>query len=383
MTGFGFSEEQEMFRREMRNFAQRELAPGAKERAKQDNVPLDIIKRVADMGLLGINLPEKYGGQQGDWVSVGIALEELSRVDFSAAMLLVMPMATSLVLQHASPELESEWLPQLINGSKIVCLCLTEPDCGSDATAIKMSAVRDGDHYILNGEKTSISFGMLANVGVVFAKTDPSAGARGVSCFLVPLDLDGVSRSRFSDMGWHAIGRASIMLDDVRVPIGNRIGDEGKGFYMVMGQFDFLRVGVSMAALGLAQASLGEAIQYAKQRTAFGKPIAKFEGVSFKIAEHATIIEAARLLCYRTLWLKDQGVNHVKESAMCKWWCPTVAVRAIHDSLLIFGHVGYSDEYPIEQRLRDAIGFEIADGLAQIMKIIIARELLGREFLPY
>lgn len=383
MAGFGFSEAQEMFRGEVKSFAQRELSPGVRERVKLGEIPRDIIKKVADMGLLGINLPEKYGGQIGDWVTVGIAVEEMAKVDYSAGLLPVLPVATSLVLQYASPEVEGEWLPFLIRGEKMGCLCLTEPDCGSDAAAIRTGGVRDGDYYVLNGEKTSISMGMQADIAVVFAKTDMAAGARGVSCFLVPLDIDGVERSRFLDMGWHVVGRASLVLDNVYVPAKYRIGDEGKGFYLVMGQFDFIRVGASIAALGLAQTSLEEAANYAKQRKAFNRPIAKFEGVSFKIAEHATRIEAARLLCYRALWLKDQGVNHVKESAMCKWLCPVVAVNAIHDSLLTFGHIGYSEEYPIEQRLRDAIGFEMADGTADIMKIIICREIMGREYLPY
>ena len=228
-----------------------------------------------------------------------------------------------------------------------------------------------------------MTLGAYADAAQIYAKTDPAAGARGVTCFWVPLDLPGITRYRFRDMGWHAISRASIIFDQVRIPADHRLGDEGRGFYMVMTEFDFMRVILALSALGAAQASLKEATEYAKTRTAFGRPIAKFEGISFKIAEHAALIEAVRMLCYRTLWLKDQGLNHTKESAMCKWLGPLVSTQAIHDCLLVHGHFGYSAEYPLEQRLRDVIGFEIADGTAEVMKIVIARELIGREYLPY
>jgi cyclohexanecarboxyl-CoA dehydrogenase len=224
---------------------------------------------------------------------------------------------------------------------------------------------------------------MIADSAMLTAKTDPTAGYRGITFFLVPFDLPGITRTRFSDMGWHNATRASIFLDNVHLPADHCLSEPGKGFYALVGQFNVLRVYLAMAVLGAAQASLEETINYAKQRTAFGQPIAKFEGVSFKIAEHATYIEAARLLCYRALWLADQGIQPIKEAAMCKWLCPVVAVNAIHDCLLIHGHVAYSEDYPIEQRLRDAIGFEMADGTAQIMKLIIAQQLIGREARPY
>ena len=383
MAGFGFNEAQEMFRSEVRAFAQREIAPGAKERAKVEEMPRSLVKKVADAGFFGVTLPEKYGGQDSDWISLGITIEELAKADLIAGLLIILPVAASLVLSHGAEEVQEEWLPPLIKGEKLGCLALSEPDCGSDAAAIKMTAVKEGDSYILNGEKTSISFGMQADMGMVFAKTDPLKTARGVSCFLVPLNLPGVTRSRFADMGLKVVGRASVIMDDVCVPVRYRLGEEGQGFYMVMNQFDFIRITVGLSGLAAAEACLVEAMNYAKGRTAFGKPIAKFEGVSFKIAEAATFIEAGKLLCYRAFSLMDQGLPHTKESAMCKWWCPQIAVRIIHDCLLIYGHVGYSEEYHIEQRLRDAIGWEMADGTADIMKLIIVRELLGREFLPY
>ena len=388
MGGFGFSEEQEMFRREVRNFAQRELAPGAKERAKEEGTPEiahEWARRIADAGLAGLGVPPKYGGQGADWVAIGIAVEEMSKADMNLGATPVLPalVTRAMALGGCSEELQQKYLPAMAKGEFLVCLVISEPHCGSDAAELRTRAVRDGDYYTINGEKTSISGSMSSDAGFLFAKTDPAARARGVTSFLVPFDLPGVSRSRIRDMGWIGVTCASIFLDDVRLPADHRLSEEGKGFYMMMGTFDVLRVFLALAVLGGAQTSLEDAINYAKQRTAFGQPIARFEGISFKIAEHATWLEAARLLCYRALWLADQGLPHTKEAAMSKWLAPVVAVNAIHDSLLIHGHVGYSEEYPIEQRLRDAIGFEMADGTAQIMKMIIARELMGREFRPY
>ncbi len=381
MAGFGFTEAQEMFRRQMRDFALRELAPTAKERAKCE-LPREMFKKIADMGLFGITLPQKYGGQGADWVSLGIAVEELAKVDFSVSLLPVSSVMFQFFL--SSPEeVWREWLSPIIKGDKIGCFALTEPGAGTDAVAITTRAIRSGDYYILDGEKTSISMGSMADVGMLFAKTDPEAGAKGVSCFWVPLDLPGITRTALQHTGWKSYTPSSIFMEGVRLPSKYLIGEEGKGFYIAMGAIDCFRVGLGLMALGLAQASLEEATTYATQRTAFGRPIAKFEDVSFKIAEHATLIEAARLLCYRALYLRDQGLPHTKESAMCKWFCPVVSFKAIHDCILIHGHIGYSEEYPLEQRLRDCLGLEFTDSTEQIMKIIIARELMGRIAVPY
>jgi cyclohexanecarboxyl-CoA dehydrogenase len=218
---------------------------------------------------------------------------------------------------------------------------------------------------------------------MLFARTDAAAKARGVTAFLVPLDRPGVSRQGLRDLGSRAIGRAVLSFDHVRIPISHRLGDEGTGFYQVMQGFDFNRVLIGLASLGAAQASLEETMRYVKERRAFGRPIVQFEGVSFPIAEAATLIEAARLLCYRGLWLADRGERHTKESAMVKWWAPRLAMDTIHQCLLLHGHYGYTDELPFEQRLRDVIGLEIGDGTAEVMKLIVARELMGREALPY
>ena len=384
MGGFGFTEEQEMFRESVRKFAQKELAPGADERARGHDLPRKFMYRLREIGLLGICVPEEYGGYGGDWVSMGIAVEEMSKVDPGVGNTMVFPALGALCLQQADEELKKEWIPKLVTGEKLNCFAVTEPEAGSDAGAIRTTAVRDGDYYIINGEKSPISIAMHADVAILFAKTDPKAGAMGVTCFWVPMELEGISRSMVYHTGLKAGACASIFYDNVRVHKKYRVGEEGKGFYIFASSgADYLRVCLAMMGLGMAQSALERTMDYVKQRKAFGQPIAKFEGVSAKIAEHATKIEAARLLCYRALWLKDQGKKHTKESAMCKWWCPEVAFNAIHDCIVLHGHVGYSEELILEQHLRDTLGLYFADGTPQIMKIIVARELMGRVAVPY
>lgn len=385
MLDFSFTEEQEMFRKAVRNFAQREIAPGYSERAKKSDPPINEIKAMAAQGLLGITIPEKYGGQGADHVTLGIAIEEMARADYSCANIVACNgLAQGFFGHQCAEKLRQEWLPAIARGDKLVGIALTEPDCGSDAAAIKTTAIKDGNgHYIINGEKSSISFVPFAAAMYLFAKTDPKAGAKGVTGFLLPLDLPGITKSVFNDMGCRPQGRGTLAFEDVKLPEIYRIGEEGRGFYVIMGEFDYARAGIGLMCLGTAQVALEDAITYARERVAFGRPIARFEGVSFLIAEHATLMEAARLLCYKTLWMRDQGIRHTKEAAMCKWWVPKLCVNAIHDCLLIHGHFGYSDEFPQEQRLRDVIGYEIADGTAQIQKIVIAREIIGKEYLPY
>jgi cyclohexanecarboxyl-CoA dehydrogenase len=243
--------------------------------------------------------------------------------------------------------------------------------------------VRDGDDYVITGEKSGISLAMAAHAAIVFARTDADAKARGVTAFLIPLDRPGVSRSPLRDLGSRAIGRAVLAFDHVRVPASHRVGAEGTGFYQVMQGFDYNRVVIALACLGAAQISLEETMSYVKERRTFGRMLATYEGVSFPIAEASTQIDACRWLAYHALWLADRGAPYTKESAMVKWWGPKLAVDTIHQCLLLHGHYGYTAELPFEQRLRDVIGLEIGDGTAEIMKVVVARELMGRETLPY
>jgi len=384
MAEFGFTEAQEMLRQEARTFAQRELAPGARERHKLGYVPQEIKQRIIAMGWNALNCPAKYGGQPIDYVSIGILNEEISKVDTLVAPYVFINSELALELQYLPQEIQDELFPPLLSLAKQHCRGWTEAEAGSDAAAIQTRAIRDGDYYIINGEKQPVTFGMRADFMIVTAKTDSAAGHKGITMFWVPLDLPGITRTPIPWMGLKHHAAAIINLDNVRLPARYRMGEEGQGFYLFVGILDWIKpAGLALGQLGVAQATLEEAMVWAKQRIAFGRPISKFEGVSFKIAEHYTRVEAARLLCYRTLWLRDQGLPHAKESAMSKWFRVEVVHRAILDCMIIFGHVGYSEEHPIPERLTEVSGWEIGDGTEQIQKLIIARELMGKDAVPY
>jgi cyclohexanecarboxyl-CoA dehydrogenase len=380
---FTFTPEQDELARTVRTFAARELAPRSREWDRTGKFPKDTWRRMGELGLLGLRIPVEYGGVDADFVMVGIAMEETARGDFSCTYgIQLAALAGEILGKNGHPDVSRRWLPRVATGEAVIALALTEPGAGSDAAALACRARRDGEHWVITGEKSGISLGIAADAAIVFARTGGEK-SKGVSTFLVPLDAPGVSRSPLRDMGSHAVGRAVLTFDGVRVPASHLIGAEGSGFAQVMRGFDYNRVAIALACVGVAQASLEETMKYVRERTAFGKPLARYEGVSFPIAEAATQLEAARLFCYRALWLCDRGLPHTKEAAMVKWWAPKIARETIHQCLLLHGHYGYTDELPFEQRLRDVIGLEIGDGSAEIMKIIVARELMGRETLPY
>jgi cyclohexanecarboxyl-CoA dehydrogenase len=375
-----FTSEQEELSRTLRNFAKKELAPRSAAWDRGGEFPWDVWRQMGELGLLGLRTPAAYGGQEADYLTFGIAMQEIGRGDFGCTYgIQLAGLAGEILGKNASEELKRRWLPPTARGETVIALALTEPGVGSDAASLACRAERDGDAYVLTGEKSGISLAMAAQAAIVFARTDRRGGAGGVSAFLVPLDLPGVSRSPLRDMGTRVVGRAVLAFDHVRVPASHRIGEEGSGFYQIMQGFDYNRVGIALACLGVAQVSLEETMVYAKERRAFGRPLAGFEGVSFPIAEAATHLEACRWLCYRALWLADHGRPYTKESAMTKWWGPRLAVETIHQCLLLHGHYGYTDELPFEQRMRDVIGLQIGDGTAEVMKLIVARQLMGRE----
>ena len=379
-----FSPEQDELVRTLRHFARRELAPRSAHWDRTGEFPWEAWRRMGELGLLGLRVPEAYGGQAADFLTFGIAMEEIGRGDFSCTYgIQLAGLAGEILGRSGSEAIKTRWLPPTASGLAVVALALTEPGAGSDAANLACRAERDGDGYVITGEKSGISLGMAAQAAIVFARTDPGGRARGVTAFVVPLDLPGVSRSPLRDMGTRAIGRAVLAFDRVRLPVSHRLGEEGTGFYQVMQGFDYNRIGIALACLGVAQQSVEETMGYVKERKAFGRALARFEGVSFAIAEAATHLEACRWLCYRALWLADQGRPYTKESAMTKWWGPRLAVDTIHQCLLLHGHYGYTDELPFEQRMRDVIGLEIGDGAAEVMKMVVARELMGRESLPY
>jgi cyclohexanecarboxyl-CoA dehydrogenase len=379
---FSFSSDQEQFRKAVADFAAGRLAPGAGVRAKSDVFPWDLVREMATLGLLCVMTPEEFGGQAiSEHVVLGIVVEELAKADFNLASIpIVTNLVSNLIDAFASDRVKAELLPKVAAGDMLVALGLTEPETGSDAAALKARATRTSNGYVLRGEKTSITALPSASAVVVFASTDPAARAKGVSAFVVPLDLPGISVQRFDDTGYRCIGRGALTLDDVEIPHDALLGQEGQAFTNIMNGFDYTRPLLALTAIASARVALQETAEYAGVRTSFGRPLANYQGVAFKLAEHWTELELARLLCYRTLWLRDQNSPHTVEAAMCKWFAPERAFRAVHDCLLVHGHVGYSTESPFEQRLRDVLAMEIADGTAQIQKLVIARGVFGREF---
>jgi cyclohexanecarboxyl-CoA dehydrogenase len=295
-----------------------------------------------------------------------------------------MSLNAAILIRNAQPELTQHWVPRMIRGEAVVAICLTEPRGGSDAANLQLRARRVGDHYVLNGEKTSITFADRADGYVVFARTGtPESGARGVTAFFVPADSPGIQRTCFNDVGSAIAGRGSVFFDDVRVPLDHRLGDEGKGFTQVMQGFDYSRALIGLQCVGAAQASLDEAFAYAKEREAFGRPIGQFQGVTFPLVEGESHIAAIRQLAFHTLALRDAGQAHTAEAAMIKWMGPKTAFDVIHQCLLTFGHYGWSKDLPHQQRMRDVMGLEIGDGTAGVMKLIIAREKIGRAAVQY
>jgi cyclohexanecarboxyl-CoA dehydrogenase len=381
---FSYTAEQEELIRTLRAFAKKELAPRAAHLDRTAAFPWDTWRQLGELGLLGLRTPAAWGGQEADLVTTGIAIEEVSRGDFNAGYgIQLAGLAGDIISKNGADEVKRRWLAKNASGEAVIALALTEPGVGSDAANLACRAVRDGDAYVITGEKSGITLGMAAHATILFARTEAGAKARGVTAFLVPLDLPGVSRSALRDMGSRGAVRAVLSFDHVRIPASHRLGEEGTGFYQVMQGFDYNRILIALSCLGVAQVSLEETMAYVKQRRAFGKTLATFEGVSFPLAEAATHLDAARWLCYRGLWLADRGQPYTKESAMAKWWAPKLSVETIHQCLLFHGHYGYTDELPFERRLRDVIGLEIGDGTAEVMKVIVARELMGREALPY
>ncbi len=377
---FAPTEEDAAYLESLRGFAARQLAPYYQQDDRARRMRPQVRRQLADVGVLGLRVPAEHGGQGAGALTTGLAIEVVAAADFNAAYLVLLA-ALGAELISGSGDAHGDWLHDIAAGTVTVCLALTEPDHGSDAAAIEVQAVRRGGHYVLRGEKTSVSLGAQAERAVVLARTG-GPGAGGVSAFLVDLDQLGVTRAPFEDLGSHAIGRAALNFDDVAVPAGRRIGAEGQGFTGVMRGFDCSRALIGLMCVAAAQRSVDEAVQWARQRSAFGQPIGRFQGVAFPLVEQATLLHAARLLCLEALWRKDTGLDPAMEANMAKWWAPAVAVQAAHQALLTFGHAGYSEELPLAQRLRDLIGLEIGDGTAQVAKLVVARHLLGRDAAP-
>ena len=375
-------ESERAFQAALRRFAREEVGPRAKAWDEGREVEPEVSRAYAELGAPGLRIPQEYGGSPASFVMLGIAIEETARGDYGFAENASRPAIFGEFFNLASPELCREWLPRIASLESIGLFALTEPGGGSDAANIRTHAVRDGDDWVLTGEKASISNAGNADVGLVFARTG-EPGARGISCFLVPMGLPGVSRQVYDSPGGRLVQRGSVTLDQVRVPAYNLVGDENQGFYQAMRFFDYNRAIVALQSLGAAQECIEETITYVKSRTTFGRPLAKYEGVSFQLAEFITMTEAARLLCYQALSKKDRGEPCGKETAMAKWFGTSTAFQVIHGCLLLHGHYGYNKDLPFERRLRDVMGAETADGTIEIMKLIIARETIGQVAVPY
>ena len=368
---FRFSDEQEEFRRTLALFSEKELLPNYRATSSSTEFPFATLKKLGDLGVLGIGFPEKFGGTgEDDPVLLGIATETLAYGDVNLASAPIQVGLVGAQLLHGTEEVQERYLPPMIAGETNLAIALTEPGSGSDASALRMTATRVPGGYRLNGEKTAISWTMTATAAVIYAREPGSSRSKGVSCFVVDLESEGVSRHHMLGMGCLPLGWGSIHLDEVFVPDSHLIGEEGRGFQVAMNHFDFSRAAIGLMCLGAAEQSLEEAAVYATQREAFGKPIAEYQGVSFPLAEHATYIEGAR-------WVREQNLPHTSLASMSKWWAPVVAKNAIEAAMKIHGNLGYSAEFPLQQRLRDVMAYLVADGTSEIQQGIISKQILA------
>lgn len=379
MLSFEFSAEHQALRTQLLAYAREALLPHYRERAAGNAIPGAVRKDLAAMGVLGIGLPAEHGGSgEDDPIALGVATEALAYGDVNIASL---PVQTGLIGAQlalvADAAVRGSWLRRMIAGEAEVAIALTEAESGSDAAALRTVARPLDGGWALTGRKASITQAMTADAAIVYARAPGTERSRGVSAFLVELDAPGVTREATADMGMRPLARGDLVLEDVRVPATHLCGGEGRGLSQVLGRFDFSRAALGLLCLGAAQRSLEEAATHATQRHAFGQPIAAYQGVSFPLAEQATYLEAARWVCYRTLWLRAQGLPHTVEAAMSKWWAPRVAKDAIETAITTVGHGAYSEELPLQARFRDVFGYLIADGTQEIQKLIIAGALIG------
>ena len=378
---FELNEEQCMVRDMVRDFAGKEIAPRAAEVDKSEEFPAENIRQMAELGLMGLPYPEEYGGGGGDYLSYAIAVEEIARACGATGLIYAahVSLGCGPIYQFGSEEQKRTWLPRLCSGQGLAAFGLTEPEAGSDAGATRTTAVQEGDSYVLNGSKMWITSGAIADVVNCTAKTDPQAGTRGISCFLVAKGTPGLIPGKNEPkMGLRGSVTSALSLENCRVPAGNLLGKEGEGFKQMLITLDAGRISIGALALGLAQAALDQAVLYAKDRIQFGQPIAKFQAIQWMIADMSTEIDAARLMIYRAAAMKDAGKRFSKEAAMAKLFASEVAERAAFKSVQIHGGYGYSREYPVERIYRDQRLCSIGEGTSEIQRLVIARQVLGK-----
>ncbi|MFF5383021.1 acyl-CoA dehydrogenase [Pedobacter suwonensis] len=376
---FELSEEQLMIQQAARDFAQQELKPGVIERDEHQKFPAEQIKKLGELGFLGMMVNEKYNGSGLDAISYVLVMEELSKIDASASV--VVSVNNSLVcygLEAYGTEAQKEkYLKPLAAGEKIGAFCLSEPEAGSDATSQRTTAEDKGDYYLLNGTKNWITNGSTASTYLVIAQTHPELRHKGINAFIVEKGMEGFTVGpKENKLGIRGSDTHSLMFNDVKVPKENRIGDDGFGFKFAMKTLEGGRIGIAAQALGIAQGAFELATQYAKERKSFGKPIAEHQAIAFKLADMATQIEAARLLVYKAAWLKDQGLPYTQEGSMAKLFASKVAMDVTVEAVQVYGGYGFVKEYHVERLMRDAKITQIYEGTSEIQKMVISREVI-------
>lgn len=378
MISFQMSDEQRMIRDMARDFAENEILPVAEEYDTSHEFPWPVIRKAQEVQIMNLNIPEEYGGPELGVLEECIVNEELAYACSGIQTALMLnSLATLPILLAGSGEQKKKYLSRLADDGQMAAYALTEPDAGSDVAGIKSRAIRKGDEYILNGSKAWITNAPVADFYVVFAKTDPDAQHRGISCFFVEREWDGVTVGEpLNKLGQHAAHTGELFFEDVHVPAENILGHEGEGFMIAMRVFDRSRPPVSGAAVGVARRAMDEAVKYASERLAFGKPIGYQQGISFKLADMAAEIEAARLLVWQAAWLVDNGFPNVKQAAYAKVIAADTAMKTTVNAVQVFGGNGYSAEYPVAKLMRDAKIYQIYEGTSEILRVVIGRELL-------
>ena len=376
---FDLTEEHQMIRDAARDFAQNELLPAVIERDENQKFPSEQVKKMAELGFMGMMVSPDYGGGGMDTISYVLAMEEISKVDASAAV--IMSVNNSLVCwgleTYGSQEQKDKYLRRLAIGEIIGAFCLSEPEAGSDATSQQTTAIEEDNYYLLNGTKNWITNGNSASIYLVIAQTDPSLGHKGINAFIVEKETKGVIVGKKEDkLGIRGSDTHSIMFNDVQVPKENRIGEDGFGFSFAMKTLSGGRIGIAAQALGIASGAYELALEYSKQRKAFGKEISKHQAIAFKLADMATEIDAARLLCLRAAWLKDNGMNYDREGAMAKVFASETAMKTTTEAVQVHGGYGFVKEYHVERLMRDAKITQIYEGTSEIQRIVISRSIL-------
>ena len=372
------TEEQRMIRDMARDFASERLAPNAAEWDREHIFPSDELKEMGQLGLFGMTIPEAWGGAETDYVSFALAIEEIAAGDGACSTILSVnnSVVCGPLLKFGSDLLKQTYLKPLASGEMLGCFCLTEPQAGSDASALKTRAVRDGDHYVLNGTKQFITSGQYAQVAIVFAVTDPSAGKKGISAFVVPTDNAGYQVASIErKMGQHASDTAQIIFDDCRIPADHRIGEEGEGYKIALSNLESGRIGIAAQCVGMARAAYQAALEYAKERESFGKLIIEHQAVAFRLADMATQVQAAHLMVMHAAELRDAGEPCLKEACMAKLYASETAEQVCSAAIQTLGGYGYLEDFPVERIYRDVRITQIYEGTSDIQRIVISRAI--------